>query len=61
MFMKAREIQPDHQNSYYNLGLIKKEQGSNEEAIDLFLKVLDINPEHTEAKLIAESTLQRAL
>ena len=26
MFTKAKEIQPDHQNSYYNLGLIKKEQ-----------------------------------
>ena len=26
MFVKAKEIQPDHQNSYYNLALIKKEQ-----------------------------------
>ena len=25
MFTKAKEIQPDHQNSFYNLALIKKE------------------------------------
>ena len=51
MFTKAKELQPDHQNSYYNLALIiKKEQGLSEEAIELLLKVLDLNPEHSEAK-----------
>ena len=30
MFTKAKELQPDHQNSYYNLALIKKEQGLDE-------------------------------
>ena len=48
MFTKAKELQPDHQNSYYNLALIKKEQGQSEEAIELLFKVLDLNPEHSE-------------
>ena len=52
MFVKATDIQPDHQNGYYNLALIKKEQGLDEEAIELLLKVLDINPEHGEANCL---------
>ena len=50
--MRAREIQPDHQNSYYNLALIKKEQGLVEEAVALLLKVLDLNPQHSEANYL---------
>ena len=56
MFIKAKELQPDHQNSYYNLALIKKEQGLNEQAVEFFLKVLDINPDHKAAELNAKST-----
>ena len=52
MFTYVKELQPDHQNSHYNLALIKKEQGLNEEAIDLLLKVLDLNPEHSEANYL---------
>ena len=54
MFTKAKKIQPDHQNSHYNLALIKKEKGLSEEAIALFLKLLDLNPEHSEASLNAK-------
>ena len=54
MFTKAKEIQPSHQNSYYNLALIRRAQGLDENAIELLLKVLDLNPSHNEAKLNAE-------
>ena len=60
MFTKAKiQIQPDHQNSFTTFSFDQKhEQGLNEEAIELFLKITDnpdLNPEHNNAKSHAKS------
>ena len=49
-FTKAIEISPNYSNALYSLALIYQKQNKNKEALELFKKVLELNPDNEEVK-----------
>ncbi len=45
----ALEERPNHADMYYRLGLLLRNRGRNEEAIDAFRQAVDINPSYVKA------------
>ena len=48
-YQKVLKIDPNHVNTYYNLGLIFKVLGENQKAISFYEKAIKIDPNHADA------------
>ena len=48
-YQQAIQIQPDHADACYNLGITLQKQGRLEESIQAYQQAIRIQPEHTGA------------
>ncbi len=58
-FKQVISISPNYANALYSLGLALEETGNNEEALEYYKKVLELNPENTEVKERTEELEKR--
>ena len=49
-FQAALQVFPNHSNSMYSLAKIYQKQGENSKALELFQKVLQLNPNNQEVQ-----------
>ena len=59
-FSKVIEIEPEFGDAHFNLGVVRTDQGSIENAIACFRQALELNPNNKEARQRLELLLEKA-
>ncbi|CAM9460836.1 unnamed protein product [Heterosigma akashiwo] len=49
-FVKAIELNPNHEDALFNLGVVYQEEDNSEKAIECYEAAFQINPDLTEAQ-----------